>query len=92
MLSNKNNKLVFYKLIAEIGGNFINHTIKKYNGDYRIFEEIFYHLVNKAKRRFGAVRLIKDIPPVKIIDSTIILATLRRSPHLQMESTQIKLT
>lgn len=30
-----NNKLVFNKLISEIGGNFLNQTIKKYNGDFR---------------------------------------------------------
>lgn len=36
MFSNKNNKLVFNKLMAEIGGNFLNSVINKYNGDYRI--------------------------------------------------------
>lgn len=145
MLSNKNNKLVFHKLIAEIGGNFINNTIKKYNGDYRsqhfdtrshinsmlylnirgckslreakseissnkklrslinvpsvsqfsrknatrdyrIFQDIFYHLVNKSKKRFGAVRLIKDLPPVKIIDSTVILTALKLTPYFQVDS------
>ena len=30
-----NNKLVFHKLIAEIGGSFIDSTIQKYAGDYR---------------------------------------------------------
>ncbi|GAA0730852.1 IS4 family transposase [Clostridium malenominatum] len=145
MFYNKNNKLVFHKLIAEIGGNFLAKTIKKYKGDYRsqhfdtrshinsmlylnirgckslreakseissnrklrslinvpsisqfsrknatrdyrIFEDIFYYLVNKAKRRFGAVRLLKDIPPVKIIDSTVILVALKLAPYFKIDS------
>ncbi|OON92894.1 MAG: hypothetical protein ATN32_09265 [Candidatus Epulonipiscium fishelsonii] len=28
--------------------------------DYKIFEDIFYYLVNKAKRCFGEVNLFKD--------------------------------
>lgn len=139
-----NNKLVFHKLIAEIGGSFLDNTIRKYGGDYRcqhfdtkshinsmiylnikdckslrtaeseissnrklkslinvpsvsqfsrknatrdyrIFEDIFYYLVKKAGRRFGAGRLLKDIPPVKIIDSTIILVALKLAPHLKMD-------
>lgn len=138
-----NNKLVFHKLIAEIGGSFIDKTIRKYGGDYRsqhfdtrsninsmiyvnikdckslraaeaeissnkklknlinvpsvsqfsrknatrdyrIFEDIFYYLVEKARRRFGAARLLKDIPPVKIIDSTVILVALKLALHLKM--------
>jgi len=54
--------------------------------DYRIFEDIFYHLVNKAKRRFGAVRLLKDIPPIKIVDSSVILIALKLAPYFQMDS------
>lgn len=147
MFPNKNNKLIFHKLIAEIGGSFLDKTIKKYDGDYRsqhfhtkshinsmlylnirgckslreakgeissnkklrslinvpsisqfsrknatrdyrIFEDIYYHLVSKAKRRFGAVRLMKDIPPVKIIDSTVILTALKLAPHFQMDSSR----
>lgn len=145
MLSTKNNKLVFHKLIAEIGGSFLNNTIRKYAGDYRsqhfdtkshinsmiylnirgckslreaegeissnkklkslinvpsvsqfsrknatrdyrIFEDIFQYLVTKSKKRFGAVRLFKDIPPIKIIDSTVILVALKLAPHLQIDS------
>lgn len=140
-----NNKLVFHKLIAEIGGSFLDRTIRKYGGDYRIqhfdtkshinsmlylnirdckslraaeseissnrklknlinvpsvsqfsrknatrdyriFEDIFYHLVEKASRRFGAIRLLKDLPPVKIIDSTVILTALKLAPHLKMDN------
>ncbi|URZ02475.1 IS4 family transposase [Clostridium felsineum] len=139
-----NSKLVFHKLIEEIGGSFITKTINKYNGDYRsqhfdtrshinsmiylnikgcrslreaegeisankklkklinvpsvsqfsrknaardyrIFEDIFYHLVDKAKRRFGDVRIFKDIPPIKIIDSTVILVALNLAPHLKID-------
>lgn len=142
---NYNNKLVFHKLIAEIGGNFLASTIERYGGDYRsqhfdtkshinsmlylnfkqcnslreaneeiasnrklrnlinvpsvsqfsrknatrdyrIFEEIFYYLVDKAKRRHGAARLLKDIPPTKIVDSTVVLVALKLASHLKMDN------
>lgn len=35
IMINNNNKLVFHKLIAEIGGSFFDSTIRKYDGDYR---------------------------------------------------------
>ncbi|KOA19327.1 hypothetical protein CLHOM_24330 [Clostridium homopropionicum DSM 5847] len=35
MFLNKNNKLVFHKLIEGIEGNFLNNIIKKYETDYR---------------------------------------------------------
>lgn len=144
MLRN-NNKLVFNKLLSEIGGNFLNRTISKYNGDfrtqhfdtkshlysllysnfancksirdlqtqivnnsklnhlinissvsqftrknalrdYRIFEEIFYYLVEKASRKFGKYNVIKDIPPLRIIDSSVILIALRLAPSLKIDS------
>jgi len=34
-MTTTNNKLVFHKLIAEIGGSFVDSTIQKYGGDYR---------------------------------------------------------
>jgi hypothetical protein len=139
-----NNKLVFHKLIAEIGGNFLDSTIRKYGGDYRtqhfdtrshlnsmlylnikncsslreikeetssnkklrklinvpsisqfsrknasrdyrIFEDIFYNLVGKARRKFGIVSQFKDLPPLKIVDSTVILVALKLAPYLQMD-------
>lgn len=142
---NNNDKLVFHRLIEEIGGSFLNHTIQKYAGDYRsqhfdskshinsmlylnikgckslreaegeisanrklktlinvpsvsqfsrknatrdyrIFEDIFYRLVDKAKRRFGAARLIKDMPPIKIMDSTVILVALKLAPYLKIDN------
>ena len=139
-----NNKLVFHKLIAEIGGSFLDKTIRQYGGDYRsqhfdtrshinsmlylnikdckslrcvkdeissnnklkrlinvpsvsqfsrknatrdyrIFEDIFYYLVEKSKKKFGATRLIKEIPPLKIVDATVILVALKLATHLQMD-------
>lgn len=144
MLFRTNNKLVFQKLIAEIGGSFLDKVINKYNGDYRsqhfdtksqlysllymnmrgcksltglkteistnkklrhlinvpsvsqfsrknagrnyrIFEEIFYHLVDKAYRRYGKVKIRKDLPPLKIIDSTVILTSLKLAQHLKLD-------
>lgn len=32
---NNNNKLVFHKLIVEIGGRFLDNVISKYSGDFR---------------------------------------------------------
>ncbi len=45
---------------------------KNANRDYRFFEELYYYTVNKATRMFGIQRVNKDIPIVKIIDSTMI--------------------
>jgi hypothetical protein len=42
------------------------------NRDYRLFEELFYFLVEYTQRRFGKVKLLKDFPALKIIDSTMI--------------------
>lgn len=145
MLSNKNNKLVFNKLIAEIGCNFLNSVINKYNGDYRtqhfdskshlysllyfnikgckslrelqtevssnkklkqlinvpsvsqfsrknanrdcrIFEEIFYYLVNKTSKKFGAIKLLKGLPPLKIVDSTVVQLAIKLAPQLKIDS------
>jgi len=145
MFSNKNNKLLFDKLIAEIGGNFLNSVIKKYDGDYRtqhfdskshlysliyfnikgckslreletttssnkklkrminvpsvsqfsrknatrdyrIFEDIFYYLVNKASKKYGAVKLLKDIPPLKIVDSTVVQLAIKLAPQLKIDN------
>ena len=53
--------------------------------DYRIFEDIFYHLMNKAKRRFSEVNLFKDKFPIKIMDASVVLVALKLVPHLQMD-------
>lgn len=139
-----NDKLVFHKLIEGIGGNFLNRTIAKYDGDYRsqhfdskshlysmiymnirgckslrelttetssnkklrriinvpsnsqfsrknanrdyrIFEDIFYYLVAKAAKKRGAIKLVKGLPPLKIIDATTIITALKLAPHLKMD-------
>jgi hypothetical protein len=40
--------------------------------DYRVFEDLYYHLVNHAVKQFGKQKINKDLPIVKIIDSTMI--------------------
>jgi hypothetical protein len=59
---------------------------KNSNRDYRIFEDIFYHLVNKAYRKHGVPKILKELPPLKIIDSTVILTTLKLAPYLKLDS------
>ena len=59
---------------------------KNASRDYRIFEDIFYHLVNKAKRKFGEVKLSKECLPLKIVDSSVVLVALKLAPSLQIDS------
>lgn len=61
-------------------------TRKNSTRDYRIFEDIFYYLVEKASRKFGRYNLVKDIPPIKIVDSTVILVALKLAPMLKMDN------
>ena len=51
---------------------FPNFQEKNANRDYRVFEELYYHIVNKATKMFGLQRINKDLPIIKIIDSTMI--------------------
>lgn len=140
-----NHKLVFNKLIAEIGGSFLQKTISKYNSDFKthhfdtkshlyallysnfnnckslrelqtqiahnsklksiinvpsvsqfsrknasrdsgIFEDIFYYLVSKAKKQFGEYNLIKDLPPLRIIDSSVIVTALKLAPLIKFDN------
>lgn len=45
---------------------------KNANKDYRIFEDLYKYTVEYALRKFGKVRLQKDLPILKMIDSTVI--------------------
>ncbi|KOA19328.1 transposase DDE domain protein [Clostridium homopropionicum DSM 5847] len=47
---------------------------------------MFCYLTQKAQKKFGAVKLKKELPPLKIIDSTVILLELKVAPHLKMDS------
>ena len=59
---------------------------KNASRDYRIFEDIFYHLVTKAKRKFDEVKLSKECLPLKIVDSSVVLVALKLAPSLQIDS------
>lgn len=45
---------------------------KNESRDYRIFEELYYHVVEKAMKMVGRQRLNIELPVIKIIDSTMI--------------------
>lgn len=59
---------------------------KNASRDYRIFEDIFYNLVHKVKRKFGTAFLLKDLLPLKILDSTVILTALKLAPTIKYDS------
>lgn len=59
--------------------------------DYRVFEDLYYYTVKYAFKKFGQVRLQKELPILKIIDSTMIdlpykLAKLLQYDHKQKRS------
>ena len=58
---------------------------KNASRDSRIFEDIFYYLISKAKSRFGEYKLIKDFPPLRIIDSSVIVTALKLAPSLKFD-------
>ena len=58
---------------------------KNASRDSRIFEDIFYYLISKAKKRFGEYKLIKDFPPLRIIDSSVIVTALKLAPSLKFD-------
>lgn len=59
---------------------------KNASRDSRIFEDIFYYLVSKAKKQFGEYNLIKDFPPLRIIDSSVIVTALKLAPSLKFDN------
>ena len=58
---------------------------KNASRDSRIFEDIFYYLISKAKKRFGEYKLIKDFTPLRIIDSSVIVTALKLAPSLKFD-------
>jgi hypothetical protein len=58
---------------------------KNASRDSRIFEDIFYYLISKAKSRFGEYKLIKDFTPLRIIDSSVIVTALKLAPSLKFD-------
>ena len=65
--------------------SFSQFSRKNASRDSRIFEDIFYYLISKAKKRFGEYKLIKDFPPLRIIDSSVIVTALKLAPSLKFD-------
>lgn len=61
---------------------------KNSNRDYRVFEDIFYYLVGYIQRRFGQVRINKELPVLKIIDSTMIDLSFELAKHFRYDKKQ----
>ena len=59
---------------------------KNASRDSRIFEDIFYYLVLKAKKKFGEYNLIENFPPLRIIDSSVIVTALKLAPLLKFDN------
>ena len=76
-----NNKLKKFIIIPSVS----QFSRKNASRDSRIFEDIFYYLISKAKKRFGEYKLIKDFLPLKIIDSSVIVTALKLAPSLKFD-------
>ena len=76
-----NNKLKKFINIPSVS----QFSRKNASRDSRIFEDIFYYLISKAKKRFGEYKLIKDFPPLRIIDSSVIVTALKLAPSLKFD-------
>jgi hypothetical protein len=82
--SNKLRKLINVPSVSQF-------SRKNAQRDYRIFEDLYYYIVKYAFNKFGQVRLQKELPVLKIIDSTMIdlpykLAKLLQYDHKQKRS------
>lgn len=58
--------------------------------DYHLFEDLFYHTVQYAIKKYGKVRLQKDIPLLKIIDSTLVELPYALARTLRYDNKQKK--
>jgi len=77
------------KLSSIINMPSISQFSRKNKGrDYRVFEDLFYYLVGYAQRKFGKANILKDLPPLKIIDSTMITLSLKLSKCLKYDNSK----
>ncbi|ERI95162.1 hypothetical protein HMPREF1982_00444, partial [Clostridiales bacterium oral taxon 876 str. F0540] len=56
--------------------------------DYRVFEDLYYYLVEHTYKKLGRARVQKDLPILKIIDSTIIDLPFKLAKHFQYDVKQ----
>ena len=88
---NNNNKLVFNKLIAEIQGTFLKRVISKYNSDFRSQHfDTKSHLYALLYSNFMNCK-IKDFPPLRIIDSSVMVTALKLAPSLKFDNEKLVL-
>jgi len=59
---------------------------KNASRDYRVFEDVFYEVLNIAKRKLGITVLNKHFKEIKAIDSTIIQIASTLAPKLNYEN------
>ncbi|MBU5455003.1 IS4 family transposase [Caproiciproducens sp. MSJ-32] len=56
--------------------------------DYRIFEDLYYYLVNYTYKKLGRARVEKNLPILKIIDSTMIDLPFKLAKHFRYDNKQ----
>jgi hypothetical protein len=61
---------------------------KNSNRDYRIFEDLYYYLVEHAYKKLGRARVQKELPVLKIIDSTVIDLPFKLAKYFQYDVKQ----
>lgn len=53
--------------------------------DYRLFEDLYYYMVRYALNKYGKVKLHREIPILKIIDSTLVDLPYKLATNLQYD-------
>ena len=53
--------------------------------DYRIFEDVFYHVLRKLKKKLGVKRFNSQFKQIKAFDSTMIDIATKLAPDLHYD-------
>jgi hypothetical protein len=61
---------------------------KNASRNYMVFEDIYYYLVEYVYRKYGKAKLQKELPILKIIDSTMIDLPFKLAKHFQYDDKQ----
>lgn len=53
--------------------------------DYRLFEDLYYYLVEYTYKKLGRARVQKDLPVLRIVDSTIVDLPFNLAKYFQYD-------
>ena len=66
--SNNSDTTFIKQLLNVINLNIMRIIVRKYSGDYRIFDDIFYYLLRKFKKKLGVKQLNSQFKQIKTFD------------------------